>query len=289
MNITDNQLVEVILVGVLGMIFFATSFFVVYRIGGELFSLYKKYFIQTVDKGFRDTLIYLDAGQVFTLTLVSVAILGPILFYITTPMIALVCMGGLLLAPRFFINRIKDKRAEEFIKQLPDALASMSGSLRAGLNLIKALNQVVKNQPEPIKSEFAQVIVEYRVGKDLNESFAELAKRIDREELVLLNSSIRIAREVGGNLADTLDAIAHTLREKAKVEGKVRALTSMGRAQGIVAVALPLVVGFFVAQIEPESMSKLFTTSIGLWWIGIMGGMMFAAWMWIKRIVRIEV
>lgn len=289
MDLANFKLGEVVLVGFLGMTFFAASFFVVYRVGGELFSIYRKNFIQTVDKGFRDTLIYLDAGQVFSLTLVSVAVLGPILFYLTSPIVSVACIAGLLVAPRFYINRIKEKRAEAFIKQLPDALASMSGSLRAGLNLIKALNQVVKNQPEPIKSEFAQVIVEYRVGKDLNESFAELAKRIEREELVLLNSSIRIAREVGGNLADTLDAIAHTLREKAKVEGKVRALTSMGRAQGMVAVALPLVVGFFVFQIEPRSMSKLFTTSIGLWWIGIMGGMMFAAWMWIKRIVRIEV
>lgn len=284
--IAENRLLMGV---VLTTIAFSFSFLLFYRIGTEFFNIYRRNFLETVDKGFRDSLIYLDPTQVFTLTIVALAISTPLLMYFTSVTTTLIGVVIVLLAPKFVLDRVKKSRAEQFIKQLPDALTSISASLRSGLNLMKALNQVVKNQPDPIAAEFAQVIVEYRVGKDLNESLEELARRLDKDELILLNSSIKISREIGGNLADTLDSLATTLREKTKVEGKIRALTAMGKAQGMLAIGLPFVVGYVFYKIEPETMIRLFTTTLGLWILFAMLAMMGVAWVTITRITRIDI
>ena len=284
--IAENRLLMIVIFTALA---FSVSFLLFYRLGSEFFLIYRKNFLKTVDKGFRDSLIYLDPGQVFTITIIALSITTPILMYFTSVSSSIVGIVLILLAPKFVLDRVKKNRAEEFIKQLPDALTSMSASLRSGLNLMKALNQVVKNQPDPIASEFAQVIVEYRVGKDLNDSLNELAKRLEKDELILLNSSIKISREVGGNLADTLDSLAGTLREKTKVEGKVKALTAMGKAQGMLAIVLPFVVGYVFYKIEPDTMIRLFTTTLGLWCLFAMLFMMALAWLSITRITRIDI
>lgn len=278
-----------LLIAGLTVLSFSMSFFLFYRIGTEVFKIYKRNFIRTVDKGFRDALIYLDPGQVFTLTVVFVVIATPILIYYTSLITTVIGVGVVLIAPKIVLDRIKKKRAEQFVHQLPDALASISASLRAGLNLMKAFNQVVKNQPNPLSAEFAQVMVEYRVGKDLIESLDELHKRVGRDELVLMNCGIKISREIGGNLADTLDTLASTLREKARVEGKIRALTSMGRSQAIVAMGLPVAVGYFMYKIEPDTMIRLFTTTAGMWWLGAMGFLMVVAWVLIRKIINVDI
>ena len=149
--------------------------------------------------------------------------------------------------------------------------------------------QVAKNQPQPLAQEFTQVLVEYRVGSDLNESLDALAKRIGRDDLLLMNSAIKISRTVGGNLADTLEVLSRTLREKSKVEGKIRALTSMGKAQGTLATFFPVFIGYVFYKIEPEAMSMLFTTNLGLIWLGVMITMSVMAFFMIQKIVNVDV
>ena len=104
-----------------------------------------------------------------------------------------------------------------------------------------------------------------------------------------MNSGIRISREVGGNLSETLDVLAKTLKAKAEAQGKVKALTSMGRAQAVVAVGLPLIVGGVFSVVEPAAMTKLFTTELGRIWLGIMFVMMCLALYSINKIVNVDV
>jgi tight adherence protein B len=131
--------------------------------------------------------------------------------------------------------------------------------------------------------------VEYRVGTDLNDSLDELAQRIDRQEIILMNSAIKISRAVGGNLADTLETLSKTLREKSKVEGKINALTSMGQAQGVLATMFPVFIGYVFYKIEPAAMSMLFTSRLGLIWLGIMLTMATMAYIMIKKIVTVDI
>lgn len=272
---------------------FSVAFFflalVVIQLGQQLFALYKKRFYLQVDKGLRDVVVMMEPGQVFTATLVVALILVPVAFWMTNLVVALAILAILLLAPPVVLNMMKSKRSDQFVEQLPDALSSMASAMRSGLNLVKSIQQLVKNQPHPLSQEFAQVMVEYRVGTDLNDSLDALAKRIDRQEIVLMNSAIKISRAVGGNLADTLETLSKTLREKSKVEGKINALTSMGKAQGTLATFFPVFIGYVFYKIEPAAMMMLFTSRLGLIWLGVMVLMAIMAYLMIRKIVTVDI
>lgn len=267
----------------------AAIFLLVVQFGTEFFAIYRNNFVTLVDKGFRDVLIYLDPSQVFIVSLGLIVVFVPIVYWFGGIWVALVVLVAAMGAPKMLFQSMREKRADDFVELLPDTLVSLSASLRAGLNLVKSLNQIAKNQPEPVSSEFAQVLVEYRVGHDLNDSLADLAKRVDREDLILMNSGIKVSREVGGNLSETLDVLAKTLKAKAEAQGKVKALTSMGRAQAGVAVALPFFVGGIFFIVEPVAMEKLFTTELGRIWLAVMFVMMGLAIATINRIVKVDV
>lgn len=272
---------------------FSLGFFflsiVVINISRQLFALYKRVFISQVDKGLRDVVLMMEPSQVFTITVLTAIVLGPVLYVLTNLIFAVSVVAFVLVAPGYVLKVMKNKRSDKFVGQLPDALAAMSSALRSGMNLVKTLQQVVKNQPNPLAQEFAQVLVEYRVGTDLNESLDGMAARIDRQEVVLMNSAIKISRAVGGNLADTLETLSKTLREKIKVEGKINALTSMGRAQGTLATFFPVIIGYVFFKIETDAMLMLFTTRLGMIWLGIMLAMAAMAYILIRKIVSVDI
>lgn len=280
---------QIAIIFVMVAVSFVCLFVVLSGIGRQMFTLYRQNFFTQVDKNLRDALILLEPGQVFLYTIVAATVLGPLTFFLVNWLMAVVLVSLILVLPPIILGRIKEKRADEFVKQLPDALAAMSSSLRSGLNLVKSLQQVVKNQPNPISQEFAQVLVEYRIGTDLNDSFDELARRMNRQEIILMNSAIKISRSVGGNLAETFDILAKTLREKSKVEGKIKALTSMGRAQGQLATFFPVFIGYVFYKLEPESMALLFTTKLGWIWLAVMIGMAICAAILINKVVTVDV
>ncbi|MDX1693502.1 MAG: type II secretion system F family protein [Ketobacteraceae bacterium] len=280
---------QILIIFLMTVGFFTCVFFVFSGFGRQVFSLYRQNFFTQVDKNLRDALIVMEPGQVFVYTMAAAFIVGPLTFFLTNLLVALAVVGIIMVLPPIILARIKEKRADQFVRQLPDALAAMSSSLRSGLNLVKSLQQIVKNQPNPIAQEFAQVLVEYRVGTDLNDSFDELAKRMNRQEIILMNSAIKISRSVGGNLAETFDILAGTLREKSKVEGKIKALTSMGRAQGQLATFFPVFIGYVFYKLEPQSMALLFTTKLGWIWLAVMIGMAVCAALMINRVVTVDV
>lgn len=285
MNLGEN----VLFIAALASVFFFIAFFIISRLGSDLFVIYKQNFLKSVGKGLRDVIVLMDPTLLFSLTLIVAIVAAPVLFFMFGWIVALTVVVILFLLPKQILAMMKKKRADLFLKQLPDALASMGASLRAGLNLTKAMQQIVKNQPAPISQEFAQVLVEYRVGNDLNDSLDDLANRIGHPELALMNTAIKISRSVGGNLGNTLDALANTLREKAKVEAKINAITSMGRAQAMMAMLFPFGMGILFYNLEPRALGKLFTTPLGWIWLSIMIGMMILARLLIKKVVTIDV
>jgi tight adherence protein B len=270
-------------------VFFACAAVVVIRVSREFFGLYQRQFYAQVDQGLRDVLVLLEPSQVFLVTIGFALVVCPLMYFLLNPVAAIVIGGLVLFAPPQILRIMKKRRADKFVKQMPDALAAMGSALKSGLNLVKTLQQVVKNQPEPLAQEFAQVLVEYRIGTDLNDSFAELAKRIDRPEVILMNSAIKINRAVGGNLASTFESLANTLRETSKVEGKIKALTAMGESQGRMATFFPIGMGFVFFQQEPMAMRMLFITNLGWIWLAAMGAMALLGTIFIKKIVNVDV
>lgn len=262
---------------------------VVIRTLRNLFTIYRENFLESVDRGLQDILLYMNPKQLFIIQMSVIGLTIPLVFLTFNAFVMVGVIIVILALPRVLLPIMKNQRNDLLIAQLPDTLSSLGSSLRSGLNLVQALQQVVKNQPSPISQEFAQVLIEYRMGKDLDDSLDAFANRTGREEFVILNSSIKIARSVGGNLSDTFDALSETLREKSKLEGRIKALTSMGKAQAWVATLLPLIIGYALYRMEPAAMSKLFTTLGGWIWLSIAIALIVMATITIRRVVNINV
>jgi tight adherence protein B len=194
-----------------------------------------------------------------------------------------------LTGPWLVARHIAATRRKRFVYQLPDALLALASAMRAGCNLARGLELMASRQSAPLSQEFSIVLAEQRVGRPLAESLKDLRNRVGAPELDLMNTAMNVSRQVGGNLADTLESLARTLQEKAHVEGKIDALTSMGRAQGWVVGLLPIFIGLVLYQQQPERMSLLFTQWYGWIVLSIVAAMMtVAAWM-IRKIVNIDV
>lgn len=250
---------------------------------------YERAFVSRMSLSLKQNFIVANPQMLFGLSVLLTLILSAVGYRIAGP-VGLV--GGVIAGiagPRVGVYVLSRRRVKQFTYQLPDALLALASALRAGSNLTKGLELLATRQPPPLSQEFTIVLAEYRVGRQLADSLADLRKRIDAPELDLMNTAMNVSRRVGGNLADTLEALARTLQEKAHIEGKIDALTSMGRAQGWVVGLLPVFIGFVLYQQQPERMSLMFTQWYGWIVLAVVAVMMaIAAWM-IRKIVNIDV
>ena len=165
--------------------------------------------------------------------------------------------------PPFFVNLYRKHRQKAFGVQLVDALVALSNSLRAGFSLPKAVELLAEESPDPLRQEMRIVVQEMRLGEPLVTALRNLNKRMPNEDLDLLATAIDIAGEVGGNLSEIFDNIANTIRERHKIQGRIDALTSQGRLQGIVVGLLPLFLGVAINYIDPTLFRPMYTTPIG--------------------------
>ena len=267
---------------------FATVIFVV-LIARQGVRSYQSAFVATVAAGLKQNFIVANPQALFASSVVLTLVLGTIGYAAIGPVGA---VGAAILAglgPRLTVAYLANKRRQRFVYQLPDALLALASALRAGSNLPKGLELLATRQPPPLSQEFTIVLAEYRIGRQLADSLTDMRKRIATPELDLMNTAMNVSRRVGGNLADTLEALAKTLQEKAHIEGKIDALTSMGRAQGWVVGLLPIFIGFVLYQQQPERMNLMFTEWYGWIVLAVIAVMMaMAAWM-IRKIVNIDV
>jgi tight adherence protein B len=250
---------------------------------------YRSAFIVQVAAGLKHNFIVANPQSLFSVSLVLVCGLGLLGNATLGPVGAVAGAIAALCGPRLMLAYFARRRRQLFVYQLPDALLALASALRAGSNLTKGLELLAMRQPAPLAQEFTIVLAEYRVGRPLADSLADLRKRIATPEIDLMNTAINVSRRVGGNLADTLESLAKTLQEKAQIEGKIDASTSMGRAQGWVVGLLPIFIGFVLYRQQPDRMSLLFTEWYGWIVLAVVAVMMtIAAWM-IRKIVNIDV
>lgn len=191
--------------------------------------------------------------------------------------------------PRYVVETMWENRIARFEDQLLDALAFMSNGLKSGLSLLQAMDMVREELPNPISQEFALMLNEQRLGVPLEDALLALERRIGTEDIQIIVTSINILRTSGGNLSETFDTVADTIRERKKVQGRIKSLTAQGVAQGVIIVFMPFVLGFILWLMDPILISRLWTTWLGWVLIFVMLGLQTAgAWM-IKRIVKVQV
>lgn len=170
--------------------------------------------------------------------------------------VLLAIVGGML--PNMVLSQRRAKRAKAFGDQLPDLLNLLVGSLRSGYGLMHACRIIQQEMPNPMASEFGQVIKETALGYSVNDALDHLVERMNNDDLELIVSSIHIQNEVGGSLAEVLATISETIRERIKLKGEIQAMTSQQRLTGWMLTAMPFGIATFMMLINPDYMMGLF-------------------------------
>jgi len=198
--------------------------------------------------------------------------------------------------PRFWLGRRKSGRLSSFNKQLPDTITLLANGLRAGSSFLQAVELVVRESRPPVSTEFSRVIREVNLGLPFEQAMENMVRRVRSDDLELMATAINIQHTVGGNLAEILDSIAFTIRERIRIKGEIRTLTAQQRLSGYVVGFLPIGLAGFLFVAAPNFMAPMFEKppeALGLP-LGVvilfMGGfMMFIGFMLIRKIVDIEV
>jgi tight adherence protein B len=204
-------------------------------------------------------------------------------------LLALACgvIGGA--GPWMLVLYKLNQRTERLNQQLPEVLNVLASSLRAGHSFLQALDTAAKDIPEPAASEFSRTVAEIRLGRPLDEAMNAMAERVGSENFRWAVLAVNIQREVGGNLAEILDTVANTVREREMLRREVHVLTTEGRLSMYVLTALPILFAFYLVTTKPEYASLLYTTRVGLVMSVTAGALLAAGFVWFKKIVRIDV
>jgi tight adherence protein B len=221
----------------------------------------------------------------FGLALVTFVILAP------GNVVMTIVLGGVgLFLPRMYVNYKQGKRLRTFEEQLPDTLGLWVNSLRSGYSVMQALEAISREAPNPSAQELRRVVQEVQLGIPMEESLAHLLGRMPSDDLDLVITAVNIQREVGGNLAEILEIIGHTIRERIKLKGEIRVLTSQGRVTGYLISGLPILLAIFLGIINPDYVGKLFANRLCGWpMIAIGLGMIGLGTALIQKIVDIEI
>jgi tight adherence protein B len=191
--------------------------------------------------------------------------------------------------PLMYVRRLKNRRIRRFEEQFPEAIDLLGRSIRAGHAFPTGLKVVGEESPEPMATEFRQIFDEQKFGLPLEDSLLGLADRIDLVDVRIFVTAILIQREVGGNLAEILDKIAYTIRERFTLQRQIRVYTAQGRLTGYILAAMPILLGLAITALNPEYMAILFEDPMGKVLIAAAAVLQFLGFLLIRRIIDIEI
>ena len=237
----------------------------------------------------------LRAGEWWVLRIVAVVV--------TTAVVMLLMRGGLLMTvfsmllgiglgvmlPSFALRFLAKRRCKKFEAQLPDVLMLVASSLSTGFSLLQALDAVAKDAAEPAAKEFGRALAETRIGADISESLERMAERTGSTNMKWTTMAIRIQREVGGNLAETLKTTATTLREREALQRHVKALSAEGRLSAYILIALPIGIFLYTMQTNREYVELLWTRPLGLAMLAAGVLSLTAGVFWMRKVVDVQV
>ena len=235
------------------------------------------------------------AGSTIGLPILFI-LLSPIISTLGNPVVVIVGIPVGFLLPRFWLARRKAGRLNAFNKALPDTITLIANALRAGSSFLQAIELVVRESRPPISTEFGRVIREVNLGLPFEQAMENMVRRVKSDDLELMATAISIQHTVGGNLAEILDSIAFTIRERVRIKGEIRTLTAQQRLSGYVVGFLPIGLAGFLFVAAPHFMDPMFQKPpealglpLGMIILFFGGFMMFIGFMLIRRIVDIEV
>jgi tight adherence protein B len=244
----------------------------------------------SVERSLRAADVPVRPAEMILAHVCALAVLPAAAFFLTRSMVmavfALLVVG---VGPMYTLRIIVKIRQKRFAAQLPDALTTLAGSLRAGRSVGQAMDALSRELGDPMGRELRKVVAETRLGRSLAEALADAAQRINSPDFRWAVLAMQIQAEVGGNLAELLDQVAATMRERLRMKGEVKALTAEGRASALMLVILVPGLGLVMAVVNRPYMMPLVTTSIGRIILGVSFVMITGGYFWMNKMIKIDV
>lgn len=212
---------------------------------------------------------------------IGLLLLGPIATAVV------VVLGAM--TPTLLVRFYRVRRTRMFERQLIDALIGMASAMRAGMSLRQAMEEIAKTSQPPLGQEFSLAVREMRLGTGTDEALDSLAKRVGSDDLVLVVTAVTTARAVGGNLAEMFDTLSATMRERFRIEGRIRSLTAQGKLQGIIMGAMPVLVWLAFDALRPDLTRPMMQHWFGYAALGLVAVMELLGALFIRRMVAIRV
>jgi tight adherence protein B len=236
----------------------------------------------------------LKPAEYIALMFISSSFVGFLFWFFGGKSIIIAVIGILVgsFFPRIYIRRQQNIRLIKFNEQLPDMLNLMVNGLRAGFSTMQAMEAVSKELPSPLSDEFHRLVQEMQLGLPMERSLSNLYRRIPSDDLDLIIAAINVQRDVGGNLAEVLDTISYTIRERVRIKGEIRVLTSQVMYSGRFLALLPLILSGLLWFANRPYMMTFFepnTRICGFIMLGIAGLMVLIGYFIMTRIAAIEI
>ncbi len=243
----------------------------------------------------------LRVSEYIAIQVFSIVGFGALGYFIFNESLVLAVLGGIIgfFIPQFYLSNAAKRRLRAFEDQLVTTLNLWVNAIRSGYSVLQAMEAIATELQAPVSVEFERVVQEVRLGLTVPQALENMLRRVPSDDLDLVVTAVKIQREVGGNLAEILDIISFTIRERIRIKGEIRTLTAQGRLSGWIISMLPFVLAFilylinkpYVAQLwaREEPFFPILNVPCGWIVIGIGGVMMLIGIIIIQKIVDIEV
>ncbi|MBC7258192.1 MAG: type II secretion system F family protein [Chloroflexi bacterium] len=227
----------------------------------------------------------------FVLLNLATTLLGFLFFLVLKRDLFLAVLGGVAgyFLPRIWMRRRQSKRIKDFNNQLGDTITLLANSLRSGYSLLQSMETVAKELSPPVSTEFERVVREIGLGLSYEQAMNNMLRRVPSPDLDLMITAINVQHEVGGNLAEILETIGFTIRERIRIQGEIRVLTAQQTGTGIIVGLLPFAVGLILYLINADYILSLFREPCGWAMVAMIFILIGSGFAIIRRIIQIEV
>lgn len=262
-------------------------------------SEYATAYSENTSRQMEDLFLFIPARRILELAAASAAmcfLMGFLLFggFDGPSFMIGLALGGVFAAlgwniPRTVLAVMRRRRLQRFNLQLVDSLVNMSNALKAGFSVQQAIELVVRERQNPISQEFGMFLHQTRVGMRMDEALDTMQKRVGSDDLALMIGALETARQTGGNLTEVFEKIAHTIRERMRIEMRIRTLTAQGRLQGVIVGAMPLLLGVALFFLDKGMMLAFLHSGFGVTVLIVVAILETIGALVIRKIINIDV
>jgi tight adherence protein B len=270
-----------------GSVFFLSVIFI--DVLRRAYDQYKERYLAKQISDLSEMFFFVGPQQLITLTVAATAVAAGLGLLLLGPVATIILTVGGLAFPTLLVRFYRVRRIKLFERQLVDALVGLAGAFRAGMTLYQALEEIAKSTRAPLSQELSLTVREMRLGSSADEALENLSRRVESEDLALVVTSINTARSLGGNMAEMLDTLSRTIRERFRIEGRIRSLTAQGRLQGIIMGAMPVLVWLAFDALRPDLTRPMMRHWFGYAVILLVVAMELLGAFIIRRIISIRV